>query len=225
MTKARVFTKEELKAMEVLPLDNALAAVEAGDKEKAKQYIRAMHKDAQAIVDSFLTWVVDIMDYVYVNYGDEVLEKALRTRFERSESKRAERYDKMDIRNRVQTHAGMLRALLQPLEITEDDEKVCISMKQCGSGQRLVDMGVYNPPRSVARMKPHRLTWNQANFPLYCAHGALQEIVSIEKIGYPTYVHLFSGDVGSKSCRFCFYKNPKDIPEEVYKRVGMKKPK
>jgi hypothetical protein len=73
-------------------------------------------------------------------------------------------------------------------------------------------------------MKPHRITWNRPDLPLYCAHGALQEIVAIETIGYPPYVHLFSGDIGSTPCRFCFYKDPADIPEDAYTRLGLAKP-
>jgi hypothetical protein len=220
-----VFTKKELREMATPPMEIALAAVEAGDKEKAKKHIKAMHDDAQKIVDSYLGWVADLMDYIYVNYGEAEFEKALRKRFERSESQKAERYDKMDFRSRVQTQAAAMRTLLQPLEITEDDEKVCIKMTPCGSGQRLLQSGAYEPPRSLSRMKAQRLTWSRPDFPIYCSHGALQEIINIEKVGYPTYVHQLPDEMGKAPCRFCLYKDLKDIPEEVYKRVGMKKPK
>jgi len=225
MAKARVFTKKELKEMATQPMAVALEAVEAGDKEKAKEYIKRMHDDAQRIVDSYLNWVADLMDYIYVNYGEEVFEKAMRLHFERSEGKRAQAYDKMDFRTRIQTHAALLRTLLQKMEIEEDDEKVTIKMNPCGSGQRLLESGAYDPPRSLSRMRPHRLTWSRPNFPIYCSHGALQEIISIEKVGYPTYLRFIPEEVGTEPCRFCYYKDPRDIPEEVYKRVGMKKPK
>lgn len=224
MTKSRVFTEDELKEMATPPVEAALAAVEAGDKEGAKKYIKAMHADAQRILDSYMNWASDLMDYIYVNYGAEVFEQAMRRRFQRTESQRAQRYDKMDFRSRVQAQAAVLRTLLQRLEIEEDDEKVTIRMNPCGSGQRLVQSGAYEPPRSLARMKPHRLTWGRANFPIYCSHGALQEIVSIETIGYPPYVHFPAKEIGSEPCRFCLYKDPRDIPEECFTRVGLRKP-
>jgi hypothetical protein len=49
--------------------------------------------------------------------------------------------------------------------------------------------------------------------------------MSIEKIGYPVYVVFPAEEIAKKSCRYCIYKDPKLIPEEVYKRVGMEKPK
>jgi hypothetical protein len=225
VAKARVFTNKELKEMGTPPMEVALEAVEAGDKEKAKEYIKRMHEDAQRIIDSYLSWVSDLMDYIYVHDGEEAFEKAMRLHFERSEGKRALAYDKMDFRTRIQTHAALLRTLLQKMEIEEDDEKVTIKMNPCGSGQRLLQSGAYGPPRNLARMRPHRLTWGRDNFPIYCSHGALQEIISIEKVGYPTYLRFIPEEVGTEPCRFCYYKDPKDIPEEVYKRVGMKKPK
>jgi hypothetical protein len=225
MIKKREFTAKELKEISTLPVQAALEAVETGDKDKAKENIKRMHDDAQKIVDSYLGWVADLMDYIYVNCGEAEFEKAMRKRFERSESQKAARYDKMDFRTRVQTQAAALRALMQPLEITEDDEKVSIKMNPCGSGQRLVQSGAYEPPRSISRMKPQRLTWGRTDFPLYCSHGALQEIINIETLGYPTYVHELPEKVGTEPCRFNLYKDPAAIPEEVYKRVGMKKPK
>jgi len=221
----REFTAKELKEMTTLPVQAALEAVEVGDKDKARESIKRMHEDAQKMIDSYLGWVTDMMDYIYVNYGEAEFEKALRKRFQRSESQKAARYDNMDFRTRVQTQATALRALLQPLEITEDDEKVSIKMNPCGSGQRLVQSGAYEPPRSISRMKPQRLTWGRPDFPLYCSHGALQEIINIETLGYPTYVHELPEKVGTEPCRFNLYKNPAEIPEEVYKRVGLKKPK
>jgi hypothetical protein len=224
MAKRRVFTTEEIKEMATLPMQSALEAVEAGDKDKAKESIIRMHEDARKIVDSYLSWVAELMDYIYVNYGEEEFEKAMRKRFERSESQKAERYDKMDFRTRVQAQAATLRAHLQPLEITEDDEKVCIKMTPCGSGQRLVQSGAYEPPWNISRMKAQRLTWGKADFPLYCSHGALQEIINIEKVGYPTYVHELPEKVGTEPCRFCLYKDPENIPEECFRRVGFIKP-
>jgi hypothetical protein len=225
MAKQRVFTVKELKDMATLPDQVALEAIEAGDKDRAKESIKRMHDDAQKIVDSYLSWVADLMDYIYVKYGEAEFEKALRKRFDRSESQKAARYDKMDFRTRVQTQAATLRALLQPLEITEDDEKVSIKMNPCGSGQRLVQSGAYEPPRSISRMKPQPLTWGKPDFPLYCSHGALQEIINIETLGYPTYVHEIPDKVGTEPCLFNLYKDPGDIPEAYYQRVGLKKPK
>ena len=224
MRKNQVFTGEELKEMGRPAQEAAIEAVEAGDKKRAKELINRMGEESLFCHDAYMNWVVELLDYIYIHYGAEPLEEAIRKNFEREEGELIESFSKMDFRGRVQTYAKGLRMHFQKLEIEEDDEKVCIKMVPCGSGQRLLESGAYKPPRNLSKMKPHRITWGRPNFPIYCAHGPLQEIIAIEKTGHPLYVHWFPDEVASESCRFCFYKDPKHIPEEVYKRVGMKKP-
>lgn len=226
MEKNRVFTEEELKEMGTQTYEAAIAAVEMGDKEKAQELIKRMRTESQGVLNVYTNWVVELMDYIYVHDGEEALEEALRKFWERLVETRIEAYNKTDFRGRVQARAGGLRGLLQTLKIEEDDEKVCIKMEPCGTGQKLLlEAGAYEPPRNLSRMKPHRLAWGLRNFPIYCAHAPMEEIIAIEKMGYPLAVHLFPDEVATESCRFCIYKDPKSIPEEVYKRVGMEKPK
>ncbi|MFC1993399.1 hypothetical protein ACFLV3_06320 [Chloroflexota bacterium] len=224
MKKNRVFTDEELKEMGKILRDSIVEAIEAGDKEKAKELLDLMYDDAKLTVSFFSEWVTVLLDYVYVNCGEKALEETLRNRFGISEAKRIESYPKMDLRNQVKSHVAGLRKLFQKMEIEEDDEKVCIKMAPCGSGQLLVESGVYGPPWNLSRMKPGPLTWGTSDFPIYCAHGAVQEILAIEKLGRPLYVHWFPPKVATESCRFCFYKDINSVPEEVYTRVGKKKP-
>ncbi|MEM7468330.1 MAG: hypothetical protein AAF387_15780 [Pseudomonadota bacterium] len=48
---------------------------------------------------------------------------------------------------------GGLHGHLQPLEIVQDEEKVTIFMKPCGSGGRLVQHGGYEAPLNFHRVK------------------------------------------------------------------------
>lgn len=224
MRENRIFSEEELKEMGNPTKDVAIEAVEAGDKNRAKELINRMGEEALFSHDAYMNWVVELLDYIYVNYGAEALEEAIRKNFEREEGELIESFSNMGLREQVQTYAKGLRMHYQKLEIEEDDEKVCIKMVPCGSGQRLLESGAYESPRNLSRMKPHRITWNRPGFPIYCAHGPVQELIAIEKLGHPLYVHWFPDEVASESCRFCFYKDPKRIPKEVYERVGMKKP-
>ena len=223
--KNRLFTEEELKEMGIPTIELAIEAVEKGDKEKAKQFINLMYKEAERSHDTYVNWVADLMDYIYVHVGVEDLEKALMKTYKRTEDLRIKMYQDMDIRSQVQHRAASLKGHLQKLEIEEDDEKVCIKMVPCGSGQRLIDSGAYDPPRNLSRMKPHRITYGLSDFPVYCAHAPVGEIYGIEKTGHPLCVKLYPAEFGTESCRFCVYKDPKYIPEEAYERVGLKKPK
>ncbi|MCP4714778.1 MAG: hypothetical protein GY868_06635 [Deltaproteobacteria bacterium] len=62
------------------------------------------------------------------------------------------------------------------------------------------------------------------NFPIYCTHAPMLEILSMESIGYPMAVIQPADKVATESCRYCVYKKTADIPEEVYQRVGKQKP-
>jgi hypothetical protein len=225
MEKNRVFTKEELEEMSGRTIDAAIAALEAGNIEKAKKLMKRMHREFQSLHDIYVNWAADMMDYIYRRDGEEALYEATRKSTETSIDTVIDLYTKADFRRQVEMLAAGLRAHLQKIHIEEDDEKVCIEMDPCGSGQRLLESGAYGPPRNLSRLKPHRLTWGLPNFPVYCAHGPVEEIMCIERIGYPVYVVFPAKEIAKKSCRYCIFKDPKAIPEEVYKRVGMEKPK
>jgi hypothetical protein len=67
-------------------------------------------------------------------------------------------------------------------------------------------------------------TWQRANeVPSYCAHCALNEITSIERLGYPAWVTEFDPDP-HKPCGWTVYKEPRLIPDRYFTRVGRKKP-
>ncbi|MFC1495235.1 hypothetical protein ACFL6W_08145, partial [Thermodesulfobacteriota bacterium] len=98
-------------------------------------------------------------------------------------------------------------------------------MKPCGSGERLIQMGGYEPEFGLLKVKdPHPATWGMKDFPLYCVHCPVMEMLSIENSGDIGVVHLVSEPKKMGECHFALYKNPDDIPEEYYKRIGRKKP-
>ncbi|MFC2022423.1 hypothetical protein ACFLTR_04380 [Chloroflexota bacterium] len=158
MKKERVFTKEELKEMGTPTWEAAITAVEAGDKEKAKGLIKRMRDECQRLIDSLVSTEATLMDYIYVHDGVEALEEALRKHFEGRVEAQIESLKKTDFRSLVQSRASAIRGHLQKITVEEDDEKVCFKMYPCGTGQRLLESGAYEPPRNLSKMKPHRLT-------------------------------------------------------------------
>lgn len=225
MATNRVFTDAELKEMSVSTRDAAIQAVDAGDKEKAKKLITRMSREFQGIHDLYMNWAADLMDYVYTHDGEDALYQAMRKVVGTYLGPLIDAYDKADFKRQVQMLASGLRAHLESLEVEEDDEKVTVKMKPCGSGQRLLESGAYEAPRKLSRIKAHPMTWGLPNFPIYCAHSPIQEIIAIEKIGRPVFSCLPAEPMASQSCRFVIYKEPKAIPEQVYTRLGKKKPK
>ncbi|MDO8490728.1 MAG: hypothetical protein Q7T04_01775 [Dehalococcoidia bacterium] len=225
MAKNRVFTDQELKELSTRTMDAAVQAVEAGDKEKAKKLITRMSKEFQGIHDLYMNWAADLMDYIYTHNGEDALYQAMRKVVESYMGPLAEAYGKADFKRQVTMAAAGLRAHLEALEIEEDDEKVSIKMKPCGSGQRLMESGAYDSPRKLSRLKAHPMTWGLPDFPIYCAHSPIQEMVGIERIGRPAFACIPSEPMAKESCRFLIYKDPDAIPEQLYTRVGKKKPK
>ena len=220
----RVFTDEELQEMGVRTRDAAINAVEAGDKKKAAELIHRQYDESQGMHDVYLNWIAELMDYIYVHSGEEVLYQAMRKVMGTLAQGFPGSPDEMDFRSKVELVAGTLRGHGCDLELEEDDEKVCVKMRPCGSGQKLVDSGAYDPPRNLSRLKPHVMTWGLPDFPIYCIHNPVQSILAIENSGYPMDVVIPAKDVATDSCRFYIYKDPDAIPEEIYTRVGKKKP-
>ena len=220
----RAFTHEELEEMGRRTVDLLTEAIEAGDSERAKQLATRMYNEFSVMHDIYVDWIARFMDYIHANYGEDALYGTLRKVLKVPPRPLVD-VKEVDFRHRVQEVAFGLRGHLQPMKVEEDDEKVSITMEPCGSGQRLVQMGAYGPPHNLARIqKPHVMTWCLSNFPVYCAHCPVLEILAIEQLGYPTDIALPADKVAEEPCKFCIYKNVEDIPEEVYTRVGKLKP-
>jgi hypothetical protein len=225
MIMNRVFTQEELEEMGKRTGDLLIEAIEVGDKERAKKLVRRMYREFSSMHDLYVDWMAGFMDYICTNYGEDALYQALRKVADVSMGSIVEA-TKVDFRRQVQGLAFRMRGHLQPMKVEEDDEKVCVTMEPCGSGQRLVQRGAYGPPHNLTRIqKPRAETWSMSDFPVYCTHCPILEILSIEQLGYLVNVIFPSQKVAEGPCRFCIYKNVEDIPEEVYTRVGKKKPK
>jgi hypothetical protein len=126
---------------------------------------------------------------------------------------------------RVKMFVAGLHGHLQPMNIEEDEEKVVIQMRPCGSGGRLVLEGKYEGPNAFLTVeKPQRMTYNRANFPVYCAHEPPMELVDIEKNGAPFVVVEPAAVLGKEHCSFIIYKDPSKVPAKYYERLGLKKP-
>ena len=219
----RVFTDQELEELGKRTLDLVLEAIDAGNKERARELAQRMYNEFNFLHDGYFTWVTGLQTYIYENMGVDALEEAER-QAHTIESKIAFiPTGETDFRTRVEEMLQGLRGHLQPITVAEDDEKVTITMKPCGSGERLIQKGGYE--KGLARVKEaHPITWGMKNFPLYCVHCPVMEALDIENTGDFLLCHFVSDPVGKEHCQFVFYKDPASIPEEFYTRISKKKP-
>ena len=225
MSNARIFTDEEIREMGTPTLDLVLEAIDAGDKEKAKFLAKRMKQEFNFLHDGYFFWVTGLQTYIYKNYGIDAVEEAEKEAHTIEAKVVFKPPEKTDIRSRVEHLASGLRGHMQPIVIKEDDKRISLSMKPCGSGERLIQMGGYDPETGLSRVKdPHNITWGKEDFPLYCVHCPVMEALELEGTGQFGAVHIVTDPIYHGACEFVFYKNPEDIPEEIYTRIGKKKP-
>ena len=152
MSDERIFTDEELREMGTPTLDLVIEAIDAGDKDKAKALAKRMKQEFNFLHDGYFFWVTGLQTYIYKNYGIEAVEEAEREAHTIEAKVVFKPPEKTDIRSRVEHLASGLRGHMQPIVIKEDDRMISLSMKPCGSGERLIQMGGYEPETGLSKV-------------------------------------------------------------------------
>ncbi len=225
MTKEPFFTEQELKEMGTRTADLIVAAIDSGDLEKAKTLTRRMLEEALRSHDFYVYWVTSLLSHIYRGYGDDALYKAVNESYGNALRPTLEKTVRgNDFRKKVENVASGQRGHLQPIEIVEDDEKVTLMMQPCGSGGRLMLNRYYEPPADLAKVKKaQNMTFDKEEFPIYCIHCPIGEIIALESAGLPLFALEPGERIGEDACKFHIYKMPNAIPAEFYERFGWKK--
>lgn len=225
MADNRIFTDDELHQMGARTLDLVLEAIDSGDKAKAKELALRMQREFEHLHDGYGFWVTGLQSYIYRRLGADALEEAEREAHTAEAKVVFTPPEKTDLRSRVEHLASGLRGHMQPITIVETDRTVSLSMKPCGSGERLIQKGAYSPEIGFARIEePHRITWGMKDFPIYCVHCPVMEALDLEAAGEFGAVHVVTEPMYHGACEFVFYKDPADVPEEFYTRIGKTRP-
>lgn len=220
----RILSNDEIAEMEKLTVDRLVETIDKGDSEAAKRLAQRMYNEFLSMHDLYRNWAAATLSFIGRRFGDQVLEEAMEAGVK---SWWVPSLDKMpsELRARVKMFAAGLRAHLQPLHIEEDDEKIVIQMRPCGSGGRLVLEGKYDGPDALLTLKGKQfLTYGRESFPVYCAHEPVMERQDIAAHGAPFVVIEPAHEIGKQHCNFIIYKDRSKVPAKYYERVGMKKP-
>jgi hypothetical protein len=224
MSGQRIFTDKELEEMGTRTLDLVYQAIERGDKERARELAGRMYQEFNFLHDGYMFWVTGLLTHIYKNYGIDAVEKAEREAHTIEGKTVFKPPELPDLRSKVEFLASGLRGHLQPIKIVEDDEKISLTMQPCGSGERIIQKGGYEPEAGLAVVKePHRITWGMKDFPIYCVHCPVMDMLAIEGAGDFMHVHIVKEPIRHGSCQFVFFKDPEKIPEEFYTRIGKSK--
>ena len=207
MAENRIFTDEELKALGARTLDLILSALESGDTKAAGGLSKRMVAEFQGIHDLYRDWVTHLLSIIGRKYGDEALSEALHETVAGYTRRLAGAYAGKDVKARVETLCAGLRGHLKAFEVSEDDEAVNITAPVCGSGGRLAASGAYDGPDGFLKVKnPQEMTFNRADFPVYCAHCYFQNIVPAGEDGAPLFVTEPTETIGKGACKVTIAK-------------------
>src|SRR5439155_17058341 len=174
--------------MEKRTVDRLIEAIDAGDPEKAKQIARRMYNEFLSMHDLYRNWTTAMMSKIGRRFGDAVLEQLMTVGVKSWWLPNLEKLPDGPeaLPQRVKMFVAGLRGHLQPLHIEEDEEKVVIQMRPCGSGGRLILEGKYEGPDAMLTVKGKQfLTYGRDSFPVYCAHEPVMERQDIEAHGAP----------------------------------------
>jgi len=224
---ARIFSDEELAAMARRSVDRVCDAIDAGDAADAKRLALRMYNEFVSMHDLYRDWLTSTLSEVGRRYGDAALEEVMTDGIRAwwTPMSRKLPQGEAHLEQRIRMFVAGLRGHLQPMEINEDDEKIEIFMKPCGSGGRQIQDGRYTGPNAFLTVeKAQRMTYGRENVPVYCTHEIAMERIDVENDGHPFVITEPAEELGKGYCRLCIYKDPKDIPEKYYTRLGLTKP-
>ena len=208
MSDERLFTDKELKTLGQRTLDLLVEAQDKGETENARKLARRMYNEFLGMHDLYRDWVTHLLTFIGERDGEDVLAEALQKTVEGYTRHLAKHYVGKDIKGKIATLLAGFRGHLQPFDIEEDDEKLTITPKPCGSGGRLIQDGGYRPPCNFLKIKTSQpMTFNRTDFPVYCAHCHFQNITPIEPGKDPLFITEPSKEPGNLPCKIYIYKN------------------
>jgi len=185
---------------------------------KKEQYLQTHNLWAEFIAATF--------SHIAKTFGEDCLYQALRWTGEL----RKPWWDRMKsapLELFLKQSTFIMKYHLGKLRVEEDEEKFTLINEPCGSGGRLLQEGCYSPPKSYYLIRnAHPMTFQQQNFPVYCAHCAVwNSLLTFEWYGHPLWV-FDPPKEPDDPCRIYIYKDPKYIPEKYYRLLDKaKKPR
>ena len=125
-------------------------------------------------------------------------------------------------------------------ELIETDDRYILRFDPCGSGGRTIrgDWIEDTPPRMEepynwgVSQEPRSWNHNQTGVCLYCSHCiVLMEEMPMDRFGYPVrvidppiYPDTDRDPTRRQKCQWQMFKDPTQVPEEYYERVGRTRP-
>ena len=199
-------------------------AIDRGDAPAAKKLLQRMEADWLRNKDYSINWITSLLSFIGRRLGEDAVEEALRDFGQRFLRERRAGIADVTPEQRLEGLVRAMKANGASVEFSEDDEKYVASF-HCGSGGKLIDDRAYEAPRDYLTLhESGPRTFGRASLPVYCAHCSVNnEMEGIEQTGVPITIEFPPQNPGER-CVHHVYKDPAQIPDEIYRRVGKEKP-
>lgn len=227
MQGKRIFTDEELEGFERDQLQEVKDLILAGRPGDAIRALDDLYENLSFLHDASACWIASLLTHIYREYGLEALKEAELDAHRMEGSLHMKPPESNDIDTVVRHTVKMMRGHVQQgISVEEDDEKVIITVRPCGSGNRMVGHQWYGEGKLACVHEASDITWGIEDFPIYCVHCPIQEMLEVERMGVLKFVHNVdvTAGPGETQCQYLIYKDPQNIPEMYYKRIGHEKP-
>lgn len=224
MSKITSLTPEEIHELEMRPSDVLREKLAATASEETLAAYDAIVANFMGIHDGYLLQAHTAESALYKEVGPDKYKDYMYDYFVGGNKPMLDGYWEMPWHDRLLTSLNAPRMFHNcKLKILgEDDKKVWFVMDPCGAGQKLYDMGCFEGGCNCA--SAHPVTANNDNFPVYCIHAPLMELIANDMGTAPYYQQDYPENCGHCSCVFNIYKNIEDIPDSYFERIGRKRP-
>jgi hypothetical protein len=199
-------------------------------KTEAKAMVDYFRTEMLVVHDIYAQYVQDLLGFIAKTFGEDQVEAAFRSALGAWFAERYEAYNKMTLEERVQLTAEGMRCHLDGPErkgdftLIDEKDRYVFKWDPCGSGGAMRRRAAAEGREVEAAKEAHDWTWGKKGVCLYCSHCSLvNEILPIENFGYPNRITEYPENPGDP-CTWYIYKDPDDIPEQYYTRIGKTKP-
>lgn len=227
MKEITTFTPEELRVLSMKPSDVVREKIAATGNQEALDAFDGFVAATTGMHDVFITWITYAMSAAYEGGGPATMNEYMKELWRPIAASTIEAAKGKSFKERVLLSLSGFRDT-HDAEIEwlgEDEEKIQFRMKPCGSGERLMEMGVYEPCGKCSMCKADmELTGGVDEFPVYCTHSPTFNVICNELGEYPTHVWDYPEKVGTEGCVISVYKDPSHTPDIYFERFGLKRP-
>ena len=206
--------------------ERARRAIEHGDADAAVAALDEAVQRTASLQRYSINWITSLLTFIGEELGEPAVERALRQFGDTFlVPRRGPGWHDLPAEVRAREITRSMVANGADVEIREEEDRIELAFR-CGTGGRLIDEGAYEGEGAYLTLQERGpVTFDRDRLPVYCAHCSVNnEIQGIESTGYPMTVEHPPKEPGQR-CVHHLYREPGDIPPEIYARIGRPGPR